>query len=59
FHHVVDRGFARLVGDDVLYFPSREQRSTYSQHHWYLFQRDKRVSGCNSELYPKGLENIN
>ncbi|XP_077092413.1 NADH dehydrogenase [ubiquinone] 1 alpha subcomplex subunit 1 [Siphateles boraxobius] len=36
----------------------KEKRIARAPYHWYLMERDKRVSGSGEHYRPKGLENI-
>ncbi|KAG1954537.1 NADH dehydrogenase [ubiquinone] 1 alpha subcomplex subunit 1 [Pimephales promelas] len=36
----------------------KDKRIARDPYHWYLMERDKRVSGSGEHYRPKGLENI-
>ncbi|KTG03190.1 hypothetical protein cypCar_00000460 [Cyprinus carpio] len=37
----------------------KEKRIVRVPYHWYLMERDRRVSGTGAHYHAKGLENIN
>ncbi|XP_058654267.1 NADH dehydrogenase [ubiquinone] 1 alpha subcomplex subunit 1 [Onychostoma macrolepis] len=36
----------------------KEKRTARVPYHWYLMERDRRVSGTGTHYHAKGLENI-
>uniref|UniRef100_A0A8C2D8F9 Uncharacterized protein n=1 Tax=Cyprinus carpio TaxID=7962 RepID=A0A8C2D8F9_CYPCA len=38
---------------------AQEKRIVRVPYHWYLMERDRRVSGTGAHYHAKGLENIN